>query len=63
TLTVKEGQRIAALKEFGARGDGKKSKKRVRAERGKRGKRHCKCCGETGHNSRTCKKDVVDVSN
>ena len=32
TLTVKEGQRITALKEFKARSDSKKQKKRVRAE-------------------------------
>jgi hypothetical protein len=28
TLTVKEGLRLTTLKEFGARGDGKKAKKR-----------------------------------
>ena len=34
TLVVEEGQRLAALREFGARSDGKKQKKRVRAEGG-----------------------------
>ena len=32
TLRVKEGQRFTALKKFGARSDGKKQKKRVRAK-------------------------------
>jgi hypothetical protein len=35
TLVVEEGQRLAALKEFGARSDRKKQKKRVRAKGGK----------------------------
>jgi hypothetical protein len=34
TLTVKEGMRLTVLKEFKARSDGKKAKKRVRADRG-----------------------------
>ncbi|KAJ8115409.1 hypothetical protein OPT61_g2929 [Boeremia exigua] len=32
TLIVEDGQRLAALKEFGARGDGKRAKKQVRAQ-------------------------------
>ena len=35
TLTVKEGQQIAALKEFSARSNSKKLKKRARAKVGK----------------------------
>ena len=35
TLVVEEGQRLAALKEFRARSDRKKQKKRVRAKGGK----------------------------
>jgi hypothetical protein len=35
TLVVEEGQRLAALKEFRARSNRKKQKKRVRAEGGK----------------------------
>ncbi|KAJ8107448.1 hypothetical protein OPT61_g8860 [Boeremia exigua] len=34
TLIVEDGQRLAALKEFGARGDGKRAKKQVRAQEG-----------------------------
>ena len=56
TLTVGEGVRLTTLADFEARSDGKKAKKRARAEEGDRRVRHCKTCGETGHNSRTCKK-------
>ncbi|KAJ8107255.1 hypothetical protein OPT61_g8994 [Boeremia exigua] len=34
TLIVEDGQRLAALKEFGARGDRKRAKKQVRAQEG-----------------------------
>jgi hypothetical protein len=55
TLTVEEGARLATLQEFGARGDGKKGKKRARADEGNQ--RRCGNCGKTGtgHNARTCK--------
>jgi len=53
-LIVKDGARLAALREFGARSDGRKSKKRVRAETGGQPSRRCRQCGEAGHNSRTC---------
>ena len=43
--------------------EGESRKGRARTGAGKRGKRHCKRCGETGHNSRTCRKDVLEVSN
>jgi hypothetical protein len=62
TLTVEEGQRLTALKEFGTRSDGKKGKKRVRAEGGEPSQRRCGRCGEGGHNARTCKSDVEVVS-
>lgn len=62
TLVVKEGQRLTALKEFGARSDGKKVKKRVRAERGEPSQRRCGRCRESGHNAQTCKNDVEEVS-
>jgi hypothetical protein len=62
SLTVEEGQRLAALAEFGARGDGKKRKKRVRAEGGELSQRRCGRCGEGGHNARTCKNEVEAVS-
>ena len=57
-LAIAEGARLTALKEFGARGDGKKGKKRARTDGGKQHQRRCRRCGETGHNSRTCKSEV-----
>jgi hypothetical protein len=62
TLTVEEGARLTALREFRARSNSKRVSKRVRAEEGTQGKRHCKTCGETGHNSRTCQKDKENLS-
>lgn len=61
TLTVEDGLRLSTLREFGARSDGKKAKKRVRADKGYESVRRCKQCQETGHNSRTCKKRVEVV--
>jgi hypothetical protein len=61
-LTIEEGERLATLREFGARSDGKKVKKRARVEAGKPSQRHCRRCGETGHNLRTCKQDIEDNS-
>jgi hypothetical protein len=60
TLTVEDGARLAALKDFGARSDGKKPKKRVRAEVGEPSQRRCTVCKETGHNARTCQ-NVAEV--
>ncbi|KAH3942624.1 hypothetical protein HBH98_256080 [Parastagonospora nodorum] len=58
TLTVEDGLRRTTLKEFGARSDGKKAKKQVRAGAGEPSQRRCGRCNETGHNARTCKKAV-----
>jgi UDP-N-acetylenolpyruvoylglucosamine reductase len=62
TLIVEEGQRLTALKEFRARSNGKKRKKRVRAEGGEPSQQHCRTCREGGHNARTCKNSVELVS-
>jgi hypothetical protein len=62
SVTVEEAQRLTALKEFQARGDGKKGKKRVRAEGGEPTQRRCRTCGKIGHNARTCKNNVEVVS-
>jgi hypothetical protein len=59
TLTVEEGLRLTTLKEFAARSDGKKAKKRARVEVGEPSQRRCRRCGEAGHNSRTCKQEVT----
>jgi hypothetical protein len=55
TLTVEDGLRLITLKEFRARSDGKKLKKRSRVEVGEPSQRRCGRCGETRHNLRTCK--------
>jgi hypothetical protein len=57
-LTIKEGARLAALKEFSARGDRKKGKKKARVDGGNQTQRHCRRCGDAGHNSRTCKNEA-----
>jgi hypothetical protein len=62
TLTVEEGQRLTALKEFRARSNRKKRKKRVRAKGGKLLQRRCRTCGEGRHNARTCKNSIELVS-
>jgi hypothetical protein len=61
TMTVEDGERKATLKDFGARSDGKKPKKRVGAEAGEPSQRRCRQCNMTGHNSRTCKQ-VAEVA-
>jgi hypothetical protein len=62
TLKVEEGVRLTALKEFGARNNGKKAKKRARADEGSQRLRRCGRCSKAGHNARTCKQDVEVVS-
>ena len=55
TLTVEEGLRLTTLKEFEARSNGERAKKRTRAEGGEPTQRCCGRCGKAGHNMRTCK--------
>ena len=52
TLTVEEGLRLTTLKEFRARSDRKKAKKRVRVKVGELSQRRCRRCGEASYNSR-----------
>ena len=61
-LTIEEGARLTALKEFGARSDRKKIKKRVRVDRDEPTQRRCGWCGDIGYNLRTYKKDIGIVS-
>ena len=58
-LTVEDGVRLTTLKEFNARSDGKKAKKKARVEVGEPSQRRCKRCGEAGHNSRTCQQEAA----
>jgi hypothetical protein len=59
TLTVGKVTNLIAEKEGSRCEDSKTPVKRVRAER------HYSCCGETRHNSRTCKVEIenADSSN
>jgi hypothetical protein len=61
-LSKKQAEDLIAQCDVGAQIEGESREGRARTGAVKRGKRHCKGCGETGHNSRTCKKDVADVS-
>jgi hypothetical protein len=62
TLTVKEGIRLTTLKEFRARSNRKKAKKRARTNKGGQPLRRCRRCSEAGHNTRTCKQVIEIVS-
>ena len=55
TLTVGEVADLLAEKEGRCRDEGETPAKRVRAER------HCGRCGETGHNSCTCKVEIEEA--
>ena len=57
-LIVEEGARLTTLKEFGARGDGKRASKRGRADGGEPAQRRCGRCKKTGHNARTCQNEA-----
>jgi hypothetical protein len=61
-LSKEQAEGLKAQCDVGAQSKGETHESRARTGASKRGKRHCKRCGETGHNSRTCKKGVVDVS-
>jgi hypothetical protein len=56
TLTSNEGVRLTILKRFGARSDGGKARKRVRADEGEPTRRRCRCCGEAGQVNARVKK-------
>jgi hypothetical protein len=58
-LTINKGERLTTLKEFRARSDKKKVKKRVRVTEGKPSQRRCRRYGEAEHNARTCKQEVA----
>lgn len=55
TLTVGEVSDLIAEKEGGNGEEAKQPAKRVRAQR------HCGRCGKTGHNTRTCSAEIVDL--
>jgi hypothetical protein len=55
TLTVSEVSDLIAEKEGSSREEGETPAKRVRAER------RCGRCSKIGHNSRTCKIELLDI--
>jgi hypothetical protein len=57
TLTVSKVSNLIAAKEGSSRKEGETPAKRVRAER------RCGRCSEIGHNSCTCKVEILDVDN
>jgi hypothetical protein len=61
-LSKEQAEDLIAQWDVGAQVEEETRKSRARTGVGKRSKRHCKRCGETGHNSRTCEKDIVDIS-
>lgn len=61
-LSKEQATDLIAQCDVGAQIEGEMREGRARTGAGKQRKRHCKRCSKTGHNSRTCGKDVVDVS-
>jgi hypothetical protein len=62
TLTIDKSVRLTTLKEFGARSDRKKAKKRVRGNDSGQPSRRCTRCSRARHNRTTCKKNVDVLS-
>ena len=61
-LSKEEAEDLIAQHDVKAQVEGESREGRVRTGTGKRAKGHCRLYGETGHNLRTCKKDVIEVS-
>ena len=61
-LSREEAEDLIAQCDVRAQIKGESCEGRAQTGAGKRGKGHCRLCRETGHNSRTCKKDIVEVS-
>ena len=61
-LSKKEAEDLVAQCDVRAQIEGESREGRARTGAGKRGKGHCRLYRETGYNSRTCKNDIVDVS-
>ena len=57
TLTVSKVSNLITAKEGSSCKEGETPAKRVRVER------RCGRCSEIGHNSRTCKVEILDVDN
>ena len=62
TLTIAEGQDIIAQMDVNRQLRGEMRQRRAAAGASGQAPRSCTRCRETGHNSRTCKKDAGDVN-
>lgn len=60
-LSMAEASDLLAQADVEAQLEGERRDSRGRAGAGSTRRRRCKSCNEVGHNSRTCRKDVVDV--
>ena len=61
-LSKEEAEDLIAQYDVRAQIEGESREGRARTGVSKRGKGHCRLCRETGHNSRNCKKEVVEGS-
>jgi hypothetical protein len=61
-LSIEDSQAIIEEKQKGKRPAGEMAGGAEEAVRGGPSKRRCGNCGETGHNARTCEKDVEESS-
>ena len=62
TLDFGAGASQVAESSSAGRTTSKKARGEGSQERALPGQRHCRTCGRTGHNSRTCQKDVEEDS-
>jgi hypothetical protein len=62
TLTKGEGEDILAQKEADQQIEREQRQGRERLGVNRRALARCKRCRETGHNSRTCRKDTLDTA-
>jgi hypothetical protein len=62
TLTKGEGEDIIAQKEADQQIEREQRQGREQSGLSRRALARCKRCRETGHNSRTCKKDTLDTA-
>jgi len=62
TLTKGEGEHILAQKEADQQMEREQRQVGERSSLSRQALARCKRCRETGHNSRTCKKDTLDTA-
>jgi hypothetical protein len=62
TLTKAVGEEIIAQKEVEQQLEGERRQERARSGVSRQATARCTRCREHGHNSRTCKKDIIDTA-